>query len=80
MGYFEGALPEVIVPIRQNLSLLTWEQKVRFWGAIVGGRRSKTVNKENKGISKEGNFIERTYLTNKKFGMLPLVKMLRDPT
>ena len=35
----------------------------------------KAVNKENKGIFKEGNFIERTYLTNKEFEMLPLVKM-----
>jgi len=80
VGYSEGVLPKVIVSRRQNLSLLTWERKVRFWGAIVGGQGSKTVNKENKGISKEGNFIERTYLTNKKFGMLPLVKMLREPT
>ena len=35
----------------------------------------KAVNKENKGIFEEGNFIERTYLTNKEFEMLPLVKM-----
>ena len=54
VGYSEGALPKVIVPRRQNLSLLNWERKVRFWGAIVGGQGLKTINKENKGISKRG--------------------------
>ena len=40
----------------------------------------KAINKEIKGIFEEGNFTERTYLTNKEFGMLPLMKMLRAPT
>ena len=47
---------------------------------LVGGRGSKAVNKENKGISKEENFTNRTYLTNKEFGMLPLMTMPRAPT
>ena len=47
---------------------------------IVGGQGSKAFNKENKGISKEENFIKMTYLTNEEFGMLPLMKMLRAPT
>ena len=47
---------------------------------LVGGRGSKVVNKENKGISKEENFTNRTYLTNKEFRMLPLMKMPRAPT
>ena len=46
----------------------------------VGEWGSKAVNKKYKGISKEGNFAKRTYLTNKKFEMLPLVKMPRAPT
>ena len=46
---------------------------------LVGGRGSKVVNKENKGISEE-NFTNRTYLTDKEFGMLPLMKMPRAPT
>ena len=46
----------------------------------VGEQGSKAVNKKNKGISEEGHFTKRTYLTNKKFGMLPLVKMSRAPT
>jgi len=47
---------------------------------LVGGRGSKAVNKENKGISEEGNFTKRTYLTNKEFRILPLMKMPRAPT
>ena len=47
---------------------------------LVWGRGSKAVNKENKGISEEENFTNRTYLTNKEFGMLPLMKMPRAPT
>ena len=46
----------------------------------MGGRGSKAINKENKGIFGEGNFTERTYLTNKEFGILPLVKMPKAPT
>ena len=37
--------------------------------------RIQSNNKVGKGIFEEGNFIERTYLTNKEFEMLPLVKM-----
>ena len=47
---------------------------------IVGGQGSKAFNKENKGISKEENFIKMIYLTNEEFEMLPLMKMLRAPT
>ena len=43
----------------------------------MGGRGLKAVNKENKIISQEGNFTERTYLTNKEFRMLLLMKMPR---
>ena len=46
----------------------------------MGGRGSKAVNKENKIISEEGNFTEMTYLTNKEFRMLSLMKMSRAPT
>ena len=54
--------------------------KKKIQNQLVGGQGSKAVNKENKGISKERNFTERTYLTNKEIGMLPLAKMPRAPT
>ena len=47
---------------------------------LVGGQGSKAVNKENKRIFEKANFTMKTYLTNKEFGMLPLMKMLRAPT
>ena len=47
---------------------------------VGGGQGSKVVNKENKIISKEGNFTERTDLTSKEFKMLSLAKVPRAPT
>ena len=57
-----------------------FQKKKKIQNQLVGGQGSKAVNKENKGISKERNFTERTYLTNKEIGMLPLAKMPRAPT
>ena len=69
-----------MVPSRQNLSLLIRERRVRFWGAIVGGRGSKMVNGGHKSNSEEGNYTERTCLTSKEFVMMLLMKISRIPT
>ena len=46
----------------------------------MGGRGSKVVNRGNKSNSEEGNFMEKTCLTSKEFGMMLLMKMPRVPT
>ena len=48
-----------------------------------GGMRIQSSNKVGKGISEKGNFARNPWIgpifTNKEFGMLPLMKILRTP-
>ena len=75
VGYPGSVVLEQLVLRRQNLSLLTQERRMRFWGAIVGGRGSKVVDEGSKSKSKES-----THFTSKGFGMMSLMTMSRVPT
>ena len=46
----------------------------------MGGQGSKVVNGGSKSNSKEGNYMERTCLTSKEFGIMLLMMMPRVHT